>query len=389
MNTDHRRWMQTCLSSNGISRSIRFALIGVGLACFCGPLQAQSTRCSPGCVTSSADTVKVSPQGEDAITVEIAGRPFTTLHLARNEAKPYLWPVIGPTGDAMTRAYPMADVAGEPKDHIHQRSIWTAWGDIRTSDLTKAGSNYWAEAKNLKEQDRQIVRRVVQTLSGPQYGLIEVEIDWVAHHGRREFTELRTYTFWNEQGAPTATRSSTPGCAAGGAKLRIIDVRNRFSFSDMDVTFADTKEAGILALRVAASLQENGPGRGRITNAAGAEGMKGCWGLLSAWCDYSGPVGDQTAGIAVFDAPTNPAHPPRWHVRDYGLFAVNPFGVRDFPGGKDKDASKTFRQGESAEFRYRIVLHQGDAKTAQVANLYEQYVQWLRSSASKELNSSN
>ena len=43
-------------------------------------------------------------------------------------------------------------------------------------------------------------------------------------------------------------------------------------------------------------------------------------------------------GIVIFDNPANLNHPPRWHSRDYGLFAVNPFGAKEFdpaaaPGG--------------------------------------------------------
>jgi len=43
------------------------------------------------------------------------------------------------------------------------------------------------------------------------------------------------------------------------------------------------------------------------------------------WCDYYGSIGGKTVGIAMFDHPSNPRHPTTWHVRDYGLFAANPF----------------------------------------------------------------
>lgn len=39
--------------------------------------------------------------------------------------RPYLYPIIGPTGAGMTRNYPMKeDVAGEEKDHPHHKGLW-------------------------------------------------------------------------------------------------------------------------------------------------------------------------------------------------------------------------------------------------------------------------
>jgi hypothetical protein len=32
----------------------------------------------------------------------------------------------------------------------------------------------------------------------------------------------------------------------------------------------------------------------------------------------------------MMDHPSNPRFPTYWHARDYGLFSLNPFGVRDF-----------------------------------------------------------
>ena len=40
-------------------------------------------------------------------------------------------------------------------------------------------------------------------------------------------------------------------------------------------------------------------------------------------------LGGKTVGLAIFDHPSNPRHPTTWHVRDYGLFAANPFALHD------------------------------------------------------------
>ena len=41
-------------------------------------------------------------------------------------------------------------------------------------------------------------------------------------------------------------------------------------------------------------------------------------------------VDGKPVAILIFDHPSSYNHPPRWHARGYGLFAVNPFGLKDF-----------------------------------------------------------
>jgi len=317
--------------------------------------------------------VQVSRAGEGRIEVRIDGKLFTCLHYEKDRPKPFLWPVIGPYGDPVTRAYPMQDVEGERKDHPHHQSVWSAWGEVYT-DRCPGATNYWHLAKTPDLQDREVVRRIVRTVSGPVFGLIEMEVDWVAHNGQREFTELRTYKFYR-----------------GDADRRVIDVRNFFKFDDTDVTFADTKEGGILAIRIASSMDEialdrKSPGKGHMTNSEGGRGAAECWGKPAHWCDYVGPVNGKTVGIAVLDDPRNMNHPPRWHIRDYGLFAVNPIAVRPFlrPGkhatveekkayGQLPHTPKTWKKGESEKFDYRILIHKGDTDEAQVPGAWTLY----------------
>jgi len=111
---------------------------------------------------------------------------------------------------------------------------------------------------------------------------------------------------------------------------------------------------------------------GKIINAEGVTDQA-AWGKPSPWVDYSGPVEGKTVGIAIFDHPTSFRHPTTWHVRDYGLFAANPFGYHDF--GVAKPGAHTVLPGESLRLRYRVLLHEGDAKQAGVAAAYQGFAQ--------------
>ena len=74
-------------------------------------------------LTASAAELSLT-QEEDGITVNIDGEVFTR-YLKKSERRPVLWPLIGPTGKPMTRAYPVAQsTVEEAQDHPHHRSVW-------------------------------------------------------------------------------------------------------------------------------------------------------------------------------------------------------------------------------------------------------------------------
>ena len=76
----------------------------------------------------------------------------------------------------------------------------------------------------------------------------------------------------------------------------------------------------------------------------GATKMANVWGKRSNWVDYSADLDGEKLGVAMFDHPGNPRHPTYWHARDYGLFALNPFGSNAFDP-KQEESSGRFRRG--------------------------------------------
>ena len=98
-----------------------------------------------------APHVRIEKQEDkDALDVFIYGKLFTTYHYANEPTngdagrKPYLWPVYAEGGVAVTRAWPMGE-AEKSDDHPHQKSLWTAYGDVNGVDL-------WAEGDNAGHQ---------------------------------------------------------------------------------------------------------------------------------------------------------------------------------------------------------------------------------------------
>ncbi|HIE43950.1 MAG TPA: hypothetical protein EYP78_04040 [Candidatus Omnitrophica bacterium] len=268
---------------------------------------------------------------------------FTTYHFGRSVARPFLNPVIGPNGDSMVR-----ELFEEPQqpdhDHIHHRGVLVAHGDVN-------GVNDWDE-----EEGHGFIRHnsFREIISGAVYGKIEAENWWVSEEGEKVLSEIRTMKFYNI------------------SEVRIIDFEILFRATEGDVTFGDTKEGGILSVRVPTPIRADR--KGKIENAYGGINESETWGKRAPWCDYSGPLNSGMAGIAILDHPDNFRYPTYWHVRNYGLMTANPFALSYYYNDKTKDGSHTLETGKKLKFCYRLYLHRGYAKEGRVSEAFHDYI---------------
>lgn len=280
------------------------------------------------------------------IAVRIAGEPFTTYRYRDVPARPFFWPVLAPGGIPVTRAWPMSEeVAGETRDHRHHRSLYFAFGEVN-------GADNWSEEPG---HAYTIHRSVDELVSGPVFGRFVTTSDWTDSGGRRLLIQKATATFWNLR----------------RDDARLFDVDLRLTAADGDVLFGDTKEGGMLTVRVATPMDV--PNGGRIENAYGGVNERETWGCAAHWCDYSGIVQGTRVGIGVMDHPTSFRHPTYWHVRDYGLMGANPFALNAYTNGQ-KEGSFTLQAGAEMAFRYRVVVHLGDAGESDMRGRYLDFV---------------
>ena len=283
---------------------------------------------------------------KDRVRVEIDGKLFTE-YFFTGALRPYCYPLIGPGDLPMTRNYPMQSPPGEEHDHVHHRSFWYTHGIVN-------GEDFWSDGK----KNTIAHQKFLKVKSGNKSGVITAANKWITAEGKWVCSDERTLTFYS------------------GTNPKIIDFEIRLIASKGDVVFGDTKE-GSLAIRVAESMRL-APGvnkqapKGQIIQSTGITGTN-TWGKRAEWCDYNGLVEGKHVGIAIFDHPQNPRHPTWWHVRDYGLFAANPFGPHYFENQPPGSGDFKIPAGKNVTFRYRIVLHEGDEKTGNIAELYRKY----------------
>lgn len=319
-----------------------FTSLRIAAAAICGPLLLAFSSLA---LANEPAAHQVSVEQETGkVVVKVDGELFTE-YLERAGAKPVLWPVLGPSGQELTRGYPQRDkTERERDDHIHQRSFWFTHGDVN-------GTSFW------HEQDRHgtIVHREFTELSSGEVGVIETVNDWLDADGMKVCEDKRRFVFGaNDLG-------------------RWIDVSITVTASEGVLRFGDTKE-GSFGVRVAGTIKvEEGLG-GRILNSDGLIDGE-AWGKPARWVDYSGPVGDARGGIAILNHPSSYGYPTHWHVRTYGLFAANPFGLHDFySADSGRDGTLELQQGETLQLGYRVLLHDGNVSAEQIDGLFEEYV---------------
>jgi hypothetical protein len=323
--------------------------MGAGWLLLVGLFPAVAAEKTPASVPSAGVQIM---QLTNRLRVELNGQLFTEYYF-KDVPRPFCYPLLGPDNLPMMRNWPMKDVPGEDKDHKHHRSMWFTHGAVN-------GIDFWSEDKDF---GKIVHDGFVEVASGTDVGVIKARNKWVAKDGTVVCTDERTLRIYNRP-----------------ATERLLDFEITIHASNGELTFGDTKE-GTMAVRLNESMRlkpnkENaGKPTGHIINSEGVRD-DATWGKRAKWCDYYGPVEGKTVGIAIFDNPANPRYPTWWHVRDYGLFAANPFGQHDFENLKDKKTAGNLvvPAGQSVTFRYRVYMHEGDDQQAGVAARYAEYL---------------
>lgn len=269
----------------------------------------------------------------DGVLFMVEGGPILGYVFNPLGSRPYLFPVIGPSGRYVTRIGHPHD----PSGHSHHLSIWAGHQKV-------GGINFWEESP---QSGRQIHLRVTRIFDGGVVSYLTAQVEWRSPEGELLLAESRTV----------------------GVEL-VVETREFFIDLDHELKAARDLELGqtpfgFLGIRVAKTMSVN-DGGGKIVCSEGMENEEGIFWKRARWCDYSGPVTpEEWNGLALFDHPDNPNHPPHWHVRNDGWMCPSHFLKRGM----------RLREGESLKLRYRIFVHSGGADPQRFEGIFEEFAE--------------
>ena len=298
----------------------------------------------------------VVKEDERKVDVFAEGKLLTSYCWPENVYKPILYPLYSAGGSEITRGFPLRPREGERNDHIHQVGLWLNYGNVNGYDFWGNGSRGYKEPRGGEIKHT----RLIKTEGGKQEGILIYKASWLLPSGYEILSETTEYHF----------------IALGN--MRIIDRITTLAANDSSVSFPDTKE-GMFGIRVARQLElplnemiqvldasGNLSGKkiraseGATGNYRGSNGISGesVWGTRAGWMHLYGKIGEEKISLVICDHPRNPGFPTYWHARGYGLFAANPFGWKDFTGGKEQ-LNFSMKPHQQITFRYRVIIGSG------------------------------
>lgn len=279
---------------------------------------------------SKVPRCQTRPLPDDQVAFGIDGRERLRWHAGRAAPRPFLYPLIGPSGLSLTRmGHP-----GAP-NHDHHRSIWFAHQQV-------LGIDFWSDGGLPRIRQHHWLAYE----DGDEQAAMAVELGWYDGHDPQ----------------PLLTQQLIVAIQPGSDEEVFVEIQTTF------VPTADSLELqqtnfGLLAVRVAKEISAVF-GDGILSGPGGLQTESQLFGKAWPWVDYSGSIDRGVReGITYFDHPSNGRFPNKWHVRDDGWMGVSVC----------RDAPMLLMRGEPKTFRYLLHAHRGEADPIRADQIAEAF----------------
>lgn len=279
-----------------------------------------------------APRLQVAPQAYEQASFQRDGVEITRYHFGAGLERPFLFPVVGPSGRSLTRMGHPHD----PEGHSHHNSVWMSHVDV-------GGVDFWSDRR------LGVVRhkRIVSYEDEGERSSVTAENEWVDSDGKVLLNE---------------TRKISVVLLAGKEWLLMID--STFTVKDKPVTLGKTP-FGLLGVRMAKTIGV-ADGGGRIRNSEGGVNEKEVLWKQARWVDYSGPIENGVIeGITLFDHPSNPNHPSYFHVRNDGWMGAS----------LTYDAPREVTPDKPLRVRYGLYVHSDMKPPAEIDSRWKRFAE--------------
>lgn len=261
---------------------------------------------------------QVVPESDYVTSFKIDGRKITQWNFGHHYPRPFFHPVIGPAGANLVRmGHP-----GAP-DHDHHSGIWFAHNMVEEF-------NFWANHTGTQIRQRQWL----DYIDSEEHAAAAFVLDYFDGHDE----------------APLMTQTTIAIVRPLENGEYILELNLILESGSIPVTLHKSN-FGIVAVRVCSSISEYFGG-GTLMNDQGIRNEANLFGRPSSYMDYSGPVRSTTGnivmnGLTLFDHPSNPNFPAKWHVREDGWMGPS----------LNRDEAIVINKGASLELRYQVHVH--------------------------------
>lgn len=277
--------------------------------------------------------LQVLPHAHGQTAIERDGKELTRYHFGPDARRPFLYPVVGPSGRSLTRIGHPHD----PQSHSHHNSLWVSHFDVN-------GIDFWGD--HGKDKGKITTKRIVRYEDSDNEALLEFEHAWQNASGETLLFEKRTARIQPQE---------------DHQYLIVLDLQ--FSApEDKPVTLGKTP-FGLVGVRMAKTIGVH-DGGGTIRNSAGGRDETEILWKQAKWVDYSGPIAKGVSeGLTLMDHPQNPNHPTYFHVRNDGWMGTS----------LTYDAPRSIAPGEPFSLRYGIWVHVGVPEQETIDKAFEDF----------------
>jgi len=260
--------------------------------------------------------IQVIPMPYDQASFQRDGVELTRYHFGPGLHRPFLFPVIGPSGVSLTRMGHPHD----PESHSHHNSVWISHFDVD-------GTDFWGDRGKGTIRHK----RIVEYADGDECASLIAENEWVRDDGKVLLLETRRVA--------TITLPDSEW---------LLTVDMEFRAKDQTVTLGKTP-FGLIGVRMAKTIGVN-DGGGTIRNSEGAVNEKEVLWKQARWVDYSGIIANEKIeGITLFDHPDNPNFPTYFHIRNDGWMGAS----------LTFDSPRKVESDKPLHLRYGLYVHSG------------------------------